>query len=177
MTKRLKWFCSLLNVVSNALSLHVGGVCISPSNATCNLEAMMDSAGSMSSHVSRLCKSASFALWRISRIRNYFNQLTTLELIHAFVTSMMDYRNDLLFGLPSREIRNIQIIHNSAVHLVTKARKYNDITSILQGLPRLTVHQCVKFKLICITYKIIYCAAPNMLERASEYLCSTKVFV
>ena len=42
--------------------LHVDGVSISPSNATCNLRVMMDSTGIMSNHVSRLCKSATFAL-------------------------------------------------------------------------------------------------------------------
>ena len=41
---------------------HVGGVSISPSNATCNPGAMTDSTGTMSNHVSTLCKSASFAL-------------------------------------------------------------------------------------------------------------------
>ena len=50
--------------------LHVAGVSISP-NATCNLGVMMDSAGTMSNHVSTLCESASFALWKISRIRNF----------------------------------------------------------------------------------------------------------
>ena len=41
--------------------LHVGGVSISPSNATCNVGVMMDSAGIMWNHVSKLCKSISFA--------------------------------------------------------------------------------------------------------------------
>ena len=49
--------------------LHAGRVSISPSKATCDLGVMMDSAGTMSNHVSRLCKSASFALWKISRTR------------------------------------------------------------------------------------------------------------
>ena len=53
---------------------HVGGVSISPSNATCDLGVMMDSAGAMSNHVSRLCKSASIALLKISSIRIFFNQ-------------------------------------------------------------------------------------------------------
>ena len=39
---------------------HDGGVSISP-NAMCDHGIMMDSAGSMSNHVSELCKSASFA--------------------------------------------------------------------------------------------------------------------
>ena len=41
--------------------LHVGGVSISLSNGVCNLGVIMDSAGTMSNHVSRLRRSASFA--------------------------------------------------------------------------------------------------------------------
>ena len=99
-----------------------------------NVWGMMDSAGNMVSHVSRLCKSASFELWKLSMIRNFLDQSTTIKLIHGFVTSRMDYSNSLLFGLPSREIRNIQITNNSAAHLVTKTRKYDDITPIMQRL-------------------------------------------
>ena len=130
-------------------------------NATCNHGVMMDSAGTMFNHVSRLCKSASFALWKISRIKK-LNQSTTLELINAFVVSSMDYCNSLLFGLPRHEIRMIQIIQNSATCLVTKTMKYDHI---LQGQHWLLVHQHIKFKLICTTYKIIYGAAPTYLNK------------
>ena len=101
--------------------LHVGGVSISP-NAVCNLGVMLDLAGTPSNHVSKLCKSASFPLWKLSRIRTLSDQSTTLTLIHAFVTSRMDHCNSLLFGRPSREIKKIQIIQNSAVHLITKTK-------------------------------------------------------
>ena len=80
----------------------------------------------------------------------------------------MDYCNGLLFGLPRHEIKMIQIIQNSATCLVTKTIKYDHITPILQGQHWLLVHQHIKFKVICTTYKIIYGAAPTYL---SELLC------
>ena len=58
--------------------LHVGGIIISLSNAACNLGVMMESAEAMC-HVLMLCKSASFALLKISRIRNFLNQSTTIK--------------------------------------------------------------------------------------------------
>ena len=79
---------------------HVGGVSTSP-NATCNLGVITDSAGTMSNHVSRLCKSSSRAIWKISRIKHFFNLSTTLRLIHVLVASRMDYCNSLLLGLPN----------------------------------------------------------------------------
>ena len=74
----------------------------------------------MPSHVSRLCRSQSFVVFKVSRIGKLSNQSTTLKLIHAFVTSRMDYCHSLLFGLPSREIRKILIIANCAARHVNK---------------------------------------------------------
>ena len=86
---------------------------------------------------------------------------TTSKLIHAFVTSMMDYCNSPMLGLPTRKIRKMQIIHNSAARLATKTKKYDHITPILQGLHWLPVRQCVNLRLICTTYTIIYGAVPT----------------
>ena len=54
----------------SSCDVQVGGISISPSNAMCNLGVMMDLTGTVSNHVSRLCKSALHALWKICRIRN-----------------------------------------------------------------------------------------------------------
>ena len=151
--------------MAKALSLHVGSISISPSNATCNCGVMMASAWSMSNHISKLCKSASFALWKISRIRKKFQQRTSLKLIDAFVASRMDYCNILLFGLPSREVIKIRIIQNSVARLITKTTKYDHMTHILQGPHWLPVGQRIKSKLICTTYEIIYGAAPAYLNK------------
>ena len=67
-------------------------------------------------------------IMEISRIKNVLHHSTTLKLIHAFVTSRMDYCHSLLFDL-SHEIRKIQIIPYSAARIVTKTRKYGHIAS------------------------------------------------
>ena len=121
-------------------------------NTTCNLRIMVDSAETMSNHVSKLCKSASFALCKISRIIKKNYNSNALGLIHAFVGSRMDYCNRLLFGLPSREIRKIQIIKDYVDRLITKRRKYYHIIPTLQGLHWLPVHQRIRFKLIYLRY-------------------------
>ena len=106
--------------------LHVGGISISSSNAMSNLVVMMDSAGSMSNHVLKLCKSASRVLLQINRIINLLNQSTTLTLIHAFVKSKMDYSNSLLFGLPSRKIKKCRFV--KILQHVSSQRQENIIT-------------------------------------------------
>ncbi|KAJ8022429.1 hypothetical protein HOLleu_37326 [Holothuria leucospilota] len=52
----------------------------------------------MSSHISKICQSASYSLYRIGKICNFLDLTSTGRLIHAFVSSHLDYCNSLLCG-------------------------------------------------------------------------------
>ena len=103
--------------------VQVGGVSIHSSSIVCDLGVKLDASASMSAHVRSLCKSASFALWRIGKIRNLLDQSSTEKLVHAFITSRLDYCNSLLYGLPNYQVKNLQLIQNSAARLVSKTKK------------------------------------------------------
>ena len=79
--------------------MRVGDVCIPASNTVRDLGVILDLAGTMNAHISRVCKVASHSLWRIGKLRKYFDQSSTEKLIHAFVTSRLDYSNSLYLGL------------------------------------------------------------------------------
>ena len=123
----------------------------------------LDQCLTMSTHVSNLCKSASFALKRIGNIRQYLDQPSTEKLVHTFVSSKLDYCNSLLYGLPDKEISKIQCVENSAARLVTKARRADYITPILHKLHWLPVRKRFIFKILLFTYKILNSSAPCYL--------------
>ncbi len=73
----------------------------------------------------------------------------TEKLVHAFMTSRLDYCNALLGGCPASSINKLQIVHsNTAARVLTRSRKYDHITPILQSLHWLPI----KFR---ISYKIL----------------------
>ena len=76
----------------------------------------------MFGHVNTLCRTASSAIGNIGRIRKYLDQPSTERLIHAFVSSKLDYCNCVLHGLPAKQLSQLQRLQNSAARLVTAKR-------------------------------------------------------
>ena len=54
---------------------------------------------SFHAHVSSICRSSFYHLRNLCRIRKYFTKESAEVAVHAFVTSKLDYRNALLYGL------------------------------------------------------------------------------
>jgi hypothetical protein len=53
----------------------------------------------------------------------FVSQVGTERLIHAFITSWLDYCNALLSGLPKKAIGQLQNIQNAAARVLTKTRQ------------------------------------------------------
>ena len=109
----------ILNLYVKKLdSLRIGGSDIIPSHCFRNLGVYQESTGSISSHVNHISKSCFFSLHRLSKIRSCLNQSTAEKLVHAFITSPLDYCNSISYGCPENEIEKLQAIQNSAARLI-----------------------------------------------------------
>ena len=58
----------------------------------------------MGIHVSKVCSKTLRDLYSISQIRKYLSEDATKVLVHAFVTSRLDYCNYLLFGFQNTNV-------------------------------------------------------------------------
>ncbi len=90
------------------------------------------------------------------------------KLVHAFMTSRLDYCNALLGGCPASSINKLQIVQNAAARVLTRSRKYDHITPILQSLHWLPIKFVSVTKLL-LAYKALNDLAPayltNLLSR------------
>ena len=99
--------------------------------------------------------SAFYHLYNIGRIHKFLSSVATKALLHAFVTSRVDYCNSLLYGLP---------VLNAAARLVSHAPRCCHVTPFLRELHWLPVRQRINYKILLLTFKTIHGKSPVYLQ-------------
>jgi hypothetical protein len=102
------------------ISICVGDSYISPSVKACNLGVIFDKFLNLEAHVSTICRSTCFHLKNIGKVRKLLTHDSTAQLIHALITSRLDYCNALFYNMPASLIYRLQKIQNLAARILTK---------------------------------------------------------
>ena len=119
----------------------------------------------MNSHVNNTCSNAFYYLYNIRRIRKYLSRRSTETLIHAFVSSRVDYCNSLLYGSPAYQLKKVQRVQNAAARLILLESKYCYVRPLVYNLHWLSVKLRIDFKILLLTYKAINGLAPFYLHQ------------
>ncbi|KAJ8022384.1 hypothetical protein HOLleu_37264 [Holothuria leucospilota] len=104
-------------------------------------------------HVETFCRSANWQLRNISLLRKYLDDKTCEMLVHAFVTSRLDFLNSLLYGLSDLSIKKLQKIQNSAARIVKRKKRHCNATPLLKELHWLPISARIKFKILLLTFR------------------------
>ena len=144
-----------------------------PVDSVRNLGTICDKNLLMVEQVSKVCRAASFALYKIGQIRRYLNEKLTERLVHSLVMCHIDNCNALLYNLPETQLNRIQKIQNSAARLVTRSSSNESIIPILKKLHWLPVRARIEFKILVLTFKCLRGLAPSYLtELLTQYVPS-----
>ncbi len=73
-------------------------------------------------------------LKNIYKLRPMLSKSNEEMLIHAFMTSRLDYCNTLLGGCSARLINKLQMVQNAAARVLTRTRKYDHISPVMSTL-------------------------------------------
>ncbi len=166
-------------------NLVVGDHEISPSSCVSNLGMTIDSQASMIQHVNKVCKAAYMHLYNISRIKAYLDKSSLERIVHAFITSKLDYGNALLCGYPTTLLQRLQRVQNAAARTITGHNKYHHVSPVLKQLHWLPVEQRIKYKVALLVFKaknklgpvylqeliIPYTPARSLRSGSQELLC------
>ena len=120
---------------------------------------------SLDRHVSDVCKTCFFWLQQLRRVCRSLDTESVKTLVHAFVTSCIDYCNSVLSFAPKKVIDKLQHVQNAAACLVTETRKYERGLSWLMhdDLHWLVIPQRVQYKLAVTVHRCLCHRAPRYL--------------
>ena len=88
-----------------------------PSSKVRALGVVFDQYLTFHDHISGICKSTHFHLRGIGRIRNLLTFYATAQLIHALITSCLDFCNNILYNVLNKQIERLQRIQNQAANV------------------------------------------------------------
>jgi hypothetical protein len=147
----------------NISQLTLADTVINFSASAADLGVIVDSRLSMATYVSSVCRSCHFQLRQLRQVRGSLNTAALQMLVHAFISSRLDYCNSLLTGVAEGLLRQLQSVQNAAARLVTATHKFDHITPVLRRLHWLPVRQRVTFKVALLAYKCLHGLAPPYL--------------
>ena len=124
---------------------------------------------SMEAHQNKVCSSG---LHNLRRIRKYLSQDCLVTLIHAFVTSRLDYCNSLTYGLPQCQISKLKRVQDAAARTALDLSKFCHIAPALRQPQWLPVVKRIQFKILFLTFKAILSSLHHW-----TYNCQTQIYL
>ena len=152
--------------------VRVGGETIQLSSSGCNLGVILDPSADMEDHIKKIFKTCHFHVTNISKIRKYLDRESTEAIIHAFVTTNLDYCNAILYGLPKVVLNRLQLVRDRAARIVAFTKKYEHITPSLIDLHWLPVLYRISYKILLLVHKAINGLSPSYISNLLSF-CSS----
>ena len=150
--------------INGPITIKMGHSTIVSVDKVKNLGVIFDKNLTMDNQISNIRKQCYHQIHNIAHIRRFLSRAAIRTLVQANVTSRLDYANGLLYGLPDKSLRNLQLVQNSAARLIAKASRRTHITPILQDLHWLPVESRIRYKILTLTYKSLKDDAPKYLQ-------------
>jgi len=119
---------------------------------------------SLVQHCKQLTRNCFFQLRKISKLRNMVSRNDLELIIHAFVSSRLDYCNSLFLCLNQKELSRLQLVQNSAARILTRTNRRSHISPILKELHWLPVSYRINFKILVLVFRALHGQAPPYIS-------------
>uniref|UniRef100_A0A803TXH6 Reverse transcriptase domain-containing protein n=1 Tax=Anolis carolinensis TaxID=28377 RepID=A0A803TXH6_ANOCA len=128
-----------------------------------SLGVFLDSSLTLDAQVLAVAARAFAQLKLVRQLQLYFVKSDLAMVVHALVTSMMDYCSALYVGLPLKTARKLLLVQRSAARLLTGANYKERLTSLVKELHWLLFTFRSQFKVQVLTYKALNSLGPVYL--------------
>lgn len=145
-------------------TLRIGDSTIKRSDSAKNIGVHMDSSLTCEQHVNHVCRVSYAQLKSLSKIKCFISNECLEMILHAIITTRIDYCNSLYYGANECILRKLQVLQNACARLLTNTPRMDHITPILIDLHWLPVKQRVVFKISVMTFKCVHGLSPGYLS-------------
>jgi len=97
------------------------------------------------------------------------------SLVHAFITSRLDYCNSMYAHCHISTRQRLQRVQNRAARLVLSAPPCRSSLPLLQQLHWLHTEARISYKLCCLMYRVVHGAAPSYLTELCKPCLDTRL--
>uniref|UniRef100_A0A803TWX8 Reverse transcriptase domain-containing protein n=1 Tax=Anolis carolinensis TaxID=28377 RepID=A0A803TWX8_ANOCA len=140
-----------------------------------SLGILLDSSLSLEPQVSAVARGAFAQLRLVHQLRPYLGKPDLATVVHALVTSCLDYCNTLYVGLPLKTARKLQLVQRAAARLIIGAAYRERTTPLLSQLHWLPICYRAQFKVLVLTYRALNGSGPNYLSECISSYEPTRV--
>ena len=153
--------------------IRVGSDEIKCADCVKNLGFVFDKHLSMDLQTLKVSKQAFRKLFMLKQIRCYLTREACESVVHAFITSQLDYCNILYYGASKKNVARLQAVQNAAARCICKIPKYAHITPVLKSLHWLPVNKRIEYKILLLVFKSLHGASPKYIQDMITYKEST----
>ncbi len=100
---------------------------ISSSEQAHTLGIIFDKEMNSKAQINNISKPGYYHVRNLAAIRNTFDLDSAKMAAHAFVTSTLDYGNSLLYDLPYKKLRTLQMVQNPSAKVLMQVKKCDRI--------------------------------------------------
>ena len=145
-------------------AIQVGQSAIPASKSIRNLGFYMDDDLSLKAHIIHQSKSCYLQIRNIRYIRQFLTQSAAKTIVHALVTSRLDYCNSSLYGISAQLLKKLQRIQNCAARLVLNVSYNVPSQDCLEKLHWLPIKSRIEYKMLMIIFKSLLGLTPTYIQ-------------
>ena len=141
--------------------IFIGEQCIRFSDFVKNVGVWLDRNMSLDKQVNTIVAHCYKILRDIGRIKKYLQIHDLEELVHAVISSRLDYCNCLYVNIKKELIYKLQKVQNAAARLILSKKRMFSGTTALRELHWLNIETRVTFKILLLVHKAVRGKCPD----------------
>ena len=132
-----------------------GDQCIRFSDNVKNVGVTLNCNMTLDAHINKVTSHSYKILRDIAQIKKFLSKGYLQTLVHAIVTSRLDYCNSLFTGLSQSNLEKLQKLQNRAAKLICGFGSSESVPAAIQSLHWLRVEERIAFKTLLLVHKVL----------------------